>query len=78
MKLLSNKTYKEMKDDIKSHRDMYNQEVTALMLENKDLELKIQTISDRLIDILNFNSKTSKQVILGHVKGIVKFIQKGE
>lgn len=77
MKIMTNGKYNELVNKAKSYQNMYNKDTTALLLHNKDYELKINEINNRLKDILNMNSKTAKNVILGHIKGIVKFIERG-
>lgn len=43
-----------------------------LQQENK----KQKEVIDKLVEILNYNSKTKKEVILGQVKGLLKYIRK--
>lgn len=79
MKLLTNKRYSEMENAINSYKNMYNQTTESLLLDNKDYELKIQTICDMLVDIVNLpKSKTGKDIIIQKIKGVIRYIHKGE
>jgi len=79
MKLLTNKRYSEMENAINSYKNMYNQATESLLLDNKDYELKIQTICDMLVDIVNLpKSKTGKDIIIQKIKGVIRYIHKGE
>ena len=79
MKILTNKKYSEMEDNINSYKNMYNQATESLMLDNKDYELRIQTICDMLVDIVNLpKSRTGKDTIIQKVKGVIRYIHKGE
>lgn len=79
MKLLTNKKYSEMEDNINSYKNMYNQATESLMSDNKDYELRIQTICDMLVDIVNLpKSRTGKDTIIQKVKGVIRYIHKGE
>lgn len=76
MKIISNKTYQGMKDDIKSHRDMYNQEITELMLVNKDYELQIEEILNRLKEMISpTNAKMGRDKYRERIKDLIIFIQ---
>ena len=78
LKIITKKEYLELKNELKSWKNMYDQSVKALMVENKDYELKIDTINNRLKDIINMNSNTKKDTILKHIKAIIRFIEKGD
>ena len=77
MKILSNAQYNELNNEIKMYRDMYDELETQSMIREKDNDIMLQYISDKLIEIMNYNSKTKKEVILGQVGGLIKYIRKG-
>ena len=52
MKILPNKQYYDLTNEIKCLRDTYDQDVEVLMVENKDYELKIDSIHSKLVDIV--------------------------
>lgn len=78
IKIISTSEYNNLINEIKTYQDMYSELENQSMIREKDNDLKIQYISDRLVDILNYNSKTKKEVILGQVKGLLKYIRKGK
>lgn len=79
MKILTNRKYDEMQNDIESYKNMYNQATESLLLDNKDYELRIQAINDMLVDIVNLpKTKTSKDTIIKKIKGVIRYIHRGE
>ena len=79
MKILTNRKYDEMQNDIESYKNMYNQATESLLLDNKDYELRIQAINDMLVDIVNLpKSKTGKDTIIKKIKGVIRYIHRGE
>lgn len=52
MKILSNKQYSDLTNEIKRLQDTYDQDVKVLMFENKDYELKTDSIHSKLVDIV--------------------------
>jgi hypothetical protein len=77
MKILSNKQYYDLKNEIKCVQDTYDQDVEVLMLENKDYELKIDSIHSKLVDIV-LTSDIKKDTIIAKLKEIIRFIEKGK
>lgn len=77
MKILSNKQYYDLINEIKCLQDTYNQDVEVLMLENKDYELKIDSIHSKLVDIV-LTSNIKKDTIIAKLKEIIRFIEKGK
>lgn len=77
MKILSNKQYYDLINEIKCLQDTYNQDVEVLMLENKDYELKIDSIHSKLVDIVLI-SDIKKDTIIAKLKEIIRFIEKGK
>lgn len=77
MKILSNKQYSDLTNEIKRLQDTYNQDVKVLMFENKDYELKIDSIHSKLVDIV-LTSDIKKDMIIAKLKEIIRFIEKGK
>ena len=77
MKILSNKQYYDLKNEIKCAEDTYNQDVEVLMLENKDYELQLDSIHRKLVDIV-LTSDIKKDTIIAKLKEIIRFIEKGK
>ena len=77
MKILSNKQYSDLTNEIKRLQDTYNQDVKILMFENKDYELKIDSIHSKLVDIV-LTSDIKKDKIITKLKEIIRFIEKGK
>lgn len=77
MKILSNKQYYDLKNEIKCVQDTYDQDVEALMLENKDYELQLDSIHSKLVDIV-LTSDIKKDTIIAKLKEIIRLIEKGE
>lgn len=77
MKILSNKQYSDLTNEIKRLQDTYNQDVKILMFENKDYELKIDSIHSKLVDIV-LTSDIKKDMIIAKLKEIIRFIEKGK
>ena len=77
MKILSNKQYNDLINENKCTLDTYNQDVTVLKLDNKDYELKLDSIRNQLIDIVQ-SSDIKKDTIIAKLKEIIRFIEKGK
>ena len=77
MKILSNKQYSDLTNEIKRLQDTYDQDVKVLMFENKDYELKIDSIHSKLVDIV-LTSNIKKDTIIAKLKEIIRFIEKGK
>lgn len=77
MKILSKKQYYDLKNEIKCVQDTYDQDVEVLMLENKDYELKIDSIHSKLVDIV-LTSDIKKDTIITKLKEIIRLIEKGK
>ncbi len=77
MKILSNKQYYDLKNEIKCAQDTYDQDVEVLMLENKDYELQLDSIHSKLVDIV-LTSDIKKDTIIAKLKEIIRFIEKGK
>lgn len=77
MKILSNKQYSDLTNEIKRLQDTYNQDVKILMFENKDYELKIDSIHSKLVDIV-LTSDIKKDTIIAKLMEIIRFIEKGK
>ncbi len=77
MKILSNKQYSDLTNEIKRLQDTYDQDVKILMFENKDYELKIDSIHSKLVDIV-LTSDIKKDTIIAKLKEIIRFIEKGK
>lgn len=77
MKILSNKQYSDLTNEIKFLQDTYDQDVKVLMVENKDYELKIDSIHSKLVDIV-LTSDIKKDTIIAKLKEIIRFIEKGK
>lgn len=77
MKILSNKQYSDLTNEIKRLQDTYDQDVKVLMFENKDYELKIDSIHSKLVDIV-LTSDIKKDTIIAKLKEIIRLIEKGK
>lgn len=77
MKILSNKQYNDLINENKCILDTYNQDVEILMIENKDYELKLDSIHNQLIDIVRAYD-IKKDTIIKKIKGVIRFIEKGK
>lgn len=77
MKILSDKQYYDLKNEIKCVQDTYDQDVEVLVFENKDYELKIDSIHSKLVDIV-LTSNIKKDTIIAKLKEIIRFIEKGK
>ena len=77
MKILSNKQYNDLINENKCTLDTYNQDVKVLMMENKDYELKLDSIHNQLIDIVRA-SNIKKDTIIKKIKGAIRFVEKGK
>lgn len=77
MKILSNKQYNDLINENKCTLDTYNQDVTVLKLDNKDYELKLDSIRNQLIDIVQ-SSDIKKDTIIKKIKGVIRFVEKGK
>ncbi len=77
MKILSNKQYSDLTNEIKCLQDTYDQDVEVLMFENKDYALKINSIHSKLVDIV-LTSDIKKDTIIAKLKEIIRLIEKGE
>lgn len=77
MKILSNKQYNDLINENKCTLDTYNQDVTVLKLENKDYELKLDSIRNQLIDIVQ-SSDIKKDTMVKKIKEIIRFIERGK
>ena len=71
MKILSNKQYYDLKNEIKCAEDTYNQDVEVLMLENKDYELQLDSIHSKLVDIV-LTSDIKKETIIQKLKELIR------
>lgn len=71
MKILSNKQYYDLKNEIKCAEDTYNQDVEVLMLENKDYELQLDSIHRKLVDIV-LTSDIKKETIIQKLKELIR------
>ena len=71
MKILSNKQYYDLKNEIKCVQDTYNQDVEVLMLENKDYELQLDSIHSKLVDIV-LTSDIKKETIIQKLKELIR------
>lgn len=81
MKILSNRKYRELQSEIRASRDTYNEDITSLMLDNKDYELKIDEIRKRLYAVMGLKKnirQVSKNTIFKHVEAVIRFIEKGK
>ena len=67
----------DLTNEIKCLRDTYDQDVEVLMVENKDYELKIDSIHSKLVDIV-LTSDIKKDTIIAKLKEIIRFIEKGK
>lgn len=77
MKILSNKQYYDLTNEIKCLKDTYDHDVGVLMFENKDYELKINSIHSKLVDIV-LTSNIKKDTIIAKLKEIIRLIEKGK
>lgn len=77
MKILSNKQYNDLINENKCTLDTYNQDVTVLKLDNKDYELKLDSIRNQLIDIVRA-SDIKKDTMVKKIKEIIRFIERGK
>lgn len=71
MKILSNKQYYDLKNEIKCVQDTYDQDVEVLMLENKDYELQLDSIHSKLVDIV-LTSNIKKETIIQKLKELIR------
>jgi hypothetical protein len=71
MKILSNKQYYDLKNEIKCVQDTYDQDVEVLMLENKDYELQLDSIHSKLVDIV-LTSDIKKETIIQKLKELIR------
>lgn len=77
MKILSNKQYYDLKNEIKCAEDTYNQDVEVLMLENKDYELQLDSIHSKLVDIV-LTSDIKKETIIQKLKELIRNMEEKE
>lgn len=76
MKILSNKNYNRLVNATKINN---NDDALPLLLENKDMELKIESIRNKLVDLHNeIKTNTSKDCIKNKIKSIIEFIERGK
>lgn len=76
MRILSNKAYRKLTNEIKAYENMYNEEVSKLMSINKDYELQIEEILCRLKEMIHpTNSKMGKDKYKEKIKDVIIFIQ---
>ena len=78
IKIISKDEYNNLINEVKAYQDMYSELENKSMIREKDNDLKIQYINDKLVEILNFNSKTSRKVILGHIRSLLKYVRTGK
>lgn len=75
MKILSNKEYKEMQDEIKCANNELEQYKKSSKYYTKDLELRINNIRFKLVKLLNeCNSNIKKETIKERIINIITFI----
>lgn len=77
MKILSNKQYYDLTNEPKCIQDTYESNMNTLILDNKDYELKIDSIHNKLVEII-LNPSIKKDSIISKLKEIIKFIEKGK
>lgn len=77
MKILSNKQYYDLINEPKCIQDTYESNMDTLILDNKDYELKIDSIHNKLVEII-LNPSMKKDSIISKLKEIIKFIEKGK
>lgn len=78
IKIISKTEYNNLINEVKAYQDMYSELENKSMINEKDNDLKIQYINDKLVEILNFNSKTKRGVILGHIRSLLKYVRTGK
>lgn len=76
MKILSNKKYKELINKIECLENEVEAVRTELMLDNKDYELRIQNLDNKLVEIVN--SKMKKDKIKEKLKSMIVYIRTGK
>lgn len=76
MKILSNKKYKELTNKIQCLENEVETVRTELMLDNRDYELRIQNLNDKLVEIVN--SKMKKDKIKEKLKSMIAYIRTGK
>jgi hypothetical protein len=75
MKILSNKEYKDLQDEIKCVNNELEQFKTSSKYYTKDLEIRINNIRFKLVKLLNeCNSNIKKDTIKGKLINIITFI----
>lgn len=77
MKILSNKQYYDLTNEPKCIQDTYESNMNTLILDNKDYELKIDSIRNKLVEII-LNPSMKKDSIINKLKEIIKFIERGK
>ena len=76
MKILTNKKYNEFINSSNVYKAMYNNETIKLMLANKDYELQIEEILNRLKEMVSkTNEKMGKDKYKEKIKDLIIFIQ---
>lgn len=79
MKILSNKAYNQLKGTNTELINDYEQKITSLTLDNEDYEQRLNSVRNKLCELLDLNrSSTSKDKIFNRIKEVIRFIEKGK
>lgn len=76
MKILSNKEYLKLINEIEATKNGYKETINNLMLSNKDYELQIEEILNRLKEMVSpINAKMGRDKYKSRIKDLIIFIQ---
>lgn len=76
MKILSNKEYLKIKNEIEALKNENKETINNLMLSNKDYELQIEEILNRLKEMVSPpNAHMGKEKYKNRIKDLIIFIQ---
>lgn len=76
MKILSNKEYLKLINEIEATKNENNETINNLMLSNKDYELQVEEILNRLKEMVSpTNVKMGRDKYKDRIKDLIIFIQ---
>lgn len=79
MKIISNNKYKYLNNTIKEYSRNLEEQKTKFLLDNQELELKIEDIYNMLLEIKDTqNKKMGKEKLIKRIDNIIYYIEKGK
>ena len=76
MKILSNKEYFKLINEMEATKNGYKETINNLMLSNKDYELEIEEILNILKEMVSHaNAKMGREKYKSRIKDLIIFIQ---